>query len=412
MKAAEKDLFGPYANRIPRIVEILEQKQVDGIAVTRLLFESWEGSFTETGVGPNAVYAIMARPAESGGGYPGILVCHGGKGGAEEEKAVGWAKEGFVAIVPELPGWTDTETIKSRSRFRNQAYGAGRFASQPAVTASGVFDSIAAGLGAFQLLEGDPQVERTRIGITGVSWGGYLTTLLTGYLGSRVSAAFSLYGGGCYEAGTVFMDSLSQLPEEERRLWLDTYDAARYAAGMTASFLMFPATNDHFFYPPSIMATYNRLPEGRKWICFGPAMDHQMKLPGGTGEEHAASFTRMEPVFFRQAMNGEGAGMLELKKDQVGDGLAVRIEGTVNGPIEMWGYYSLDLSEPWPNREWKPLKLLENHGNAIVFAAPEASVAGYDWFAGVSYTMEDSSGRSTPMSLSTILYREGADGGG
>lgn len=412
MKAAEEDLFRPYANRIPRIVEILEQKQVDGITVTHLLYESWEGSFEGSGVGPSAVYAIVARPAESGGAYPGILICHGGKGSAEEEKAVGWAKEGFVAIAPELPGWAANEAIKSRSRFRNQVYGTGRFTVRPAVTASGVFDSIVAGLGAFQLLEGDSQVERVRIGITGSSWGGYLTTLLAGYLGARVRAAFSLYGGGCYEAGTVFMDSLSQLPQEERQLWLDAYDAARYTAGMTASFLMFPATNDHFFHPLSIMATYKGLPEGCRWICFGPAMDHEMKLPGGTAGEHSASFTRMEPVFFRQAMNDDAAGMLKLEKDKAGDGLAVRIEGSVNGPVEAWGYYSPDLSEPWPKREWKSLKLLENRGRAMAFAVPEASGTEYDWFAGVSYTMEDSSGRSTPMSLSTILYREGTDDAG
>jgi cephalosporin-C deacetylase-like acetyl esterase len=404
------DLFYPYLHRTPKISENCGETETNGVILTRFRFESEEGSFHSDHSSLNEVYAVMARPAhETERKRPGVLICHGGHQRADEAKAIAWAKQGFVALSPELPGWANPDEIKGRSRFQKKPYNLNRFTVIPTVLSCSVFDSITAGLGAFNLLESMEGVDASCLGITGISWGGYLATLLCGYLDHRVRAAFSLYGGGCYEAGTVFIERLNHLPANERRLWLEYYDAGNYADRITASILFYAASNDSFFHPPSVEATLDRIRQSNNYVCFAPNCDHQFTLPGGTeGKEADDAFTGTgtEPVFFLHAMDSQSTPLPQVRvieADQEAACNHVVFYSSLPSEARCWAFYSDNLSDPWKSRVWKPMEIVEQGEQTCRFTTPD-TVGPYDWFAGMTFPLTHGD-CSAPMNLSTRIKR-------
>jgi len=91
------DLFAPYVHRpAPVVIDELPTPQNQaGIRLRRVVFHS-EVEGQPDGDGISQVYAVIASPLTPGP-HPGLLVLHGGKGNAEEAKAIAWAKRGYVA---------------------------------------------------------------------------------------------------------------------------------------------------------------------------------------------------------------------------------------------------------------------------------------------------------------------------
>jgi len=125
------------------------------------------------------------------------------------------------------------------------------------VTTCGIFDAVVSGLKALALLRSQPDVDRWRVGIVGVSWGRYMTTMLSGLAGDRVAAAFSVYGCGYYDQGSAGGENLLRQPADARQAWLRWLDAGRRAKGIRAPLFFAAAANDFFFFPSAVMATYN-----------------------------------------------------------------------------------------------------------------------------------------------------------
>lgn len=370
---------------------------------TRLRFESVEGSFEDAQTRPSEVYAVLARPvSRTEHKLPGVLVCHGGGGKADEQVVAGWARQGFVALAPELPGWAAEQEINGLTRFKGKPYGTNRFAVTPAVQSCAVFDSIVAALGAFNLLETLAEVDATRLGITGISWGAYLTTLLCGYLDQRVKVAFALYGSGCYDAGTVFQEELNRLPEHERALWLRHYDAGKHADRITATFLLYAATNDSFFYPPAIAATLNRMQTARASVSFAPNCDHRFDLSGGTGQQTAgnSTYTTTEPAFFRHILHEEGGRLPKIVR------ITARAQTREHEIVYSFlpeqthcqAYYTTNLAKPWKNRSWQPLELVRQEGSSCRFRMPDTSQT-YNWFGVMTYPLTP----TAPLNIGTLI---------
>jgi len=154
-----------------KIVELDPPAEIpQGIRVKRLRFELRS---VETPEGPVAteIYAFLAIP-EGKGPFPGILVLHGGGGHAEEAKAIGWAQRGYVAIAPDLPGIAKPEAAAESRGAWKASYAFGRWRVQPDVTNDAIFEAVLTGLSAFKILQTQPEVDRSRLGIVGISWGG------------------------------------------------------------------------------------------------------------------------------------------------------------------------------------------------------------------------------------------------
>lgn len=149
----QDDLFAPYAKGVPKVTTVISEETKDGVKVTKLRFSSAEGS-KEGDVKDCEIYAIMARPANTAGKkLPGMLVCHGGGGMAGEGGPIAWAKLGYVAIAPDLPGYGANDKMLSISRVIKMQFGADQIIPpKPTPYVCVLFDAVTAGLGAFNLL--------------------------------------------------------------------------------------------------------------------------------------------------------------------------------------------------------------------------------------------------------------------
>jgi cephalosporin-C deacetylase-like acetyl esterase len=401
-----RQLFRPYLDRVPEVATVLSRESRDGVVITRARFRNVQGNAAGQEE-PCETYAVLVRPQHAAAQRrPAILVCHGGGGAAQEEKVVGWAKLGFVALSSDLPGHMgvdDPTAVRSVTRFKDLGYGPKQLTLRPGVRACPAFDTIVAGLAGFNLLAAQDDVDQHRIGVTGISWGGFTSLVLAGLLRERVQAVFSLYGAGYFTlSASGIGNELAKLTPEDRDSWMSTFDPAACAKSICATTLLYPAANDTYFLPPSVMATYQAL-GGAKHICFGPNQSHWINLPGGTQSWTGETYTEMEPAYFLHTLNDETPALPKLWTDSKSQHLAGFAVDALPNDARLWAFYSTDLRKPWPKRTWKRVGVKRQADGSYRPAIPEKVRACY-WYGGVDFVLTAGSIRR-PISLTTGICR-------
>ncbi len=254
----------------------------ENITVRQVVFQSRDES---------EIYAIIATP-KAPGPHPGMLVLHGGGGSAEVDKAIAWAQRGYVAVAPDLPGIAQPEKLVfTKGKWSGLKYGEGRWVATPDASESVLFDAVLSAMKSLYLLRAQPQTDPARVGVVGISWGGYMTTMVCGLAGDQVKAGFALYGCGFFDRGSqssitvphnpkLPRTSLGRLSPEERERWLTALDAGRRAPGMRAAYFLAAATNDFFGWPSAAQATLDAIPSEKNHL-FAPNSNHKVPVPGG-----------------------------------------------------------------------------------------------------------------------------------
>jgi dienelactone hydrolase len=404
------DPFTPYLDgKVPEILRELPSTNLvpENITVRRVVFRSRENS---------EIFAIIATPKTSGK-HPGILVLHGGGGSAEVDKAMAWAQRGYVAVAPDLPGIAEPKKLTvTKGKWSSLKYGEGRWVATPDASASVIFDGVLSAMKSLYLLRAQPDVDTTRIGVVGISWGGYMTTMVCGLAGDQVRAGFGLYGCGFFDLGAgqrtepydpkLPRNSLGRMPPEERERWLKYLDAGRRAPNMKAAFFLAAAANDFFGWPRAAQATLDAIP-GEKNHVFAPNANHKIPLPGGSvfDNKPAAPFTptafqpyptpggskanwlAMEVPYFEYHLKGIGEPFPKVAVEKTGDAHLARFSVATSRPLAKVEIYwakatpAVLTADDVKKRQWMALpasKIGDNHYEAKL---PEAAA---DWFAVVS----------------------------
>lgn len=277
---AEVDPLAPYLDGLPPKIlrEVAPSRPVpEGVTVNPTVFE----------LNGAEVFAFIARP-KAPGKYPGILIFHGSGGGAEVSRAMYWAERGYVAVAPDLPGVAAAKSlIHTRGRWNDLTSFDERYNVTPTIQSSLVFDAVTSGMKALYLLRSQPDVDVHRIGVVGVSYGGYMTCMVSALAGDLVHAAFSVYGCGFFEHASPGGEGLARLSPEGRGLWLRWLDAGRRLGGLKAPLFIAAATNDFFFYPNAVQATLDGI-AGQRNHVYAPNANHTVPVPGGSTKQTVA----------------------------------------------------------------------------------------------------------------------------
>ena len=282
---AATDILLPYMDgKAPEIIREVTNSITppSDVVLRQVVFRSRDNS---------EIYAAIASP-KAPGKYPGILVLHGGAGSAEVEKAMAWARHGYIAVAPDLPGIAEPKKLTfTKGRFSSLKYGEGRWTANPDASESMIFDAVLSAMKSLYLLKAQPNVDIANIGVVGCSWGGYMTTMVCGLAGDQVKAGMALYGCGFFDLGSqsgtapydpkLPKNSLSRLLPEERERWLQCLDAGRRAPGMKAAYFLAAASNDFFGWPRAAQATLDAIP-GEKNHVMAPNSNHKLPVPGGS----------------------------------------------------------------------------------------------------------------------------------
>ena len=253
-------------------------------------------------------------------------------------------------------------------------------------------DGIIAVLNSLAILRAQPDVDAERIGITGGSCGGYMTTVVAALAGDRIRAAFSIYGGGFFDVASVWMPRIRGLSEDQRQWWLSTLGSGRHAGNMKADYMVLAAANDWFFWPPSITATLEQIP-GYKNVLFAPNDYHQIRQPGGTVPpptfSRAKNRTAMEIRFMNWKLKHEGAAFPVCRATgsatRAGDHIKVRFQVDSERPITDARAWWSPGEMPWRFRVWDDVKaVLQDNGRYEALLPVEHPGHSINWIGIVS----------------------------
>jgi dienelactone hydrolase len=310
---------------------------------------------------PTRVFAWLGVPklAESAKA-PGIVLLHGAGGTAFESWVKLWVDRGYAAIAIDHWG-TLPLPVDAKPRPRNPAGGpAGGSAAfaqlDEPLQDQWPFQAATAAILAHSLLLAQPGVDPERTGVTGVSWGGYLTCLLAG-LDPRLKFAAPIYGCGHYE-DTIFADQLAKLPADQSALWYAQWDAKNYIPDIRIPVLWVNGTNDKYFWPPAWQKSHRQMPDSLTTLSLRVNMKHGHPPAGDPPEIRA----------FADSQTGQGQMLPKITGLQrIKQSVTVDFQSS-EPPSRAELSYTTDASEPWAKRRWLsvPASLSDHQAHAVL----------------------------------------------
>ena len=288
---------------------------------------------------PTRIFAYLGRPATGTGPFPAMVLVHGGGGKAFRDWAEHWAKRGYVALAMDTAGCGPDGPLPDGGPDQRDETKFREFTDQDARD-MWTYHAVSAVIRGVSLLAALPEVNPDRIGITGISWGGYLTCIVAG-LDDRLKVAVPVYGCGFLGANSAWKDgSLARLSPESRDRWLRDFDPSQYLGGVNCPILFLNGSND-FAYPlDSYQASYSLVPAKFRNVSV------VLNLPHG----HIWTFGEVD-AFVDSVLRG-GVPLPRLGPMQVKRG---RVSAKVAAPVpikEAALCYTTDTGQ-WQKRRWQ-----------------------------------------------------------
>ncbi|MEY3958765.1 MAG: Acetyl esterase Axe7A precursor [Verrucomicrobiota bacterium] len=244
----------------------------------------WQGK-------PTRVFAWIGLPARLTGKVPGMVLVHGGGGTAFKEWVQKWNAEGFAAISIAVEGQTDVNENKAKGRpvwARHALSGPvrdGTFAdTKLALQEQWMYHALADTMLANSLLRSLPDVDASKIGVMGVSWGGVITSTVIG-LDDRFAFGIPTYGcGHLFDAENHWGKALHD-NEGYRQVW----DGMNYAGRVKMPVLWLSWPQDAHF-PLGCQAEHYRKTPGPRMASLISKMGHSH--PAGWNPPDSYAFAR------------------------------------------------------------------------------------------------------------------------
>ena len=214
--------------------------------MTAIKFSS--SAYPAKGKSATKPFAVIGKPTTEmpKGGYPAIVLLHGGSGQVYTKWVEYWTKKGYVAIAPDLFG---NELGDSLTKEVNPDGGpdethSGSVNDNPTSPEnSWVYHSVSIAVRCNNILRSLDYVNANQIGITGISWGGYVTCIVSG-VDKRFSAFAPIYGSGFIYEGSKFTGSYGG---SNRQAWIDAFDPSSYLPYATKPMLFVSGIDDNCF---------------------------------------------------------------------------------------------------------------------------------------------------------------------
>lgn len=318
---------------------------------------------------PTRVFAWIGIPKlKEGEKAPGIVLVHGGGGTAYKDWVKLWIDRGYAAIAMDTCGAMPTSAngmlLKTtRHSYSGAPFGGGGFSnSLSPLEDQWLYHAVAAVIRAHSLLREIPGVDREKIGITGVSWGGIITEIVTA-VDHRFSFAAPVYGCGFLGENSFWLETdFQKLPQETVDRWIRLWDPSQYLHRASLPMLFCNGTNDKHFRPDSWQKTYRRV-AGSKTLSMKVRMPH----------DHPPAGDPKEITVFADSILRDGVPLLAIT-DQGKDGNLAWVAWSASEPaVKAELVYTQD-SGPWWHRKWETATAGISKGRAEV-EIPENTTA-------------------------------------
>lgn len=287
---------------------------------------------------PTRVFAYYAKPTNGDGPFPAVLLLHGGGGKAFREWTEHWAKRGYCALAMDLAGNGTKGRLVDGGPDQSDEVKIKSFTDKT-TRDMWTYHAVAAVIRGNNLLRSLPEVDKDRIAVTGISWGGYLTCIVAG-LDDRLKAAVPVYGCGFLQENSAWKETyFNKMKNEDQRRWVDAFDPSRYLPSVKCPILFLNGTND-FAYPlDSYKKSYELVP-GSKVLSV------QVRLPHG----HIWTFGEVDAFIDSELKKGDPLTVLgPLKRN--GDEVSANVDFKTD--LKEAKLHFAIASGTWQKREWK-----------------------------------------------------------
>jgi cephalosporin-C deacetylase-like acetyl esterase len=241
---------------------------------------------------PTRVFAYYGAPSRVGTEkLPAMVLVHGGGGTAYAEWVRMWNARGYAAMAMDTVGTipeaaTEPKKTWNPDRRRHEFSGPAGWGDFAHVDLppqdQWTYHAVSAVVRAHSLLRSFPEVDPKRIGLTGISWGGYLTSIVSG-VDARFRFAAPVYGCGFLGEDSAWLKDFANLGPQRAQRWLDLWDPSQYLGRAKMPMLWVNGTNDFAYPPPSWRKSY-RLARGPRTLAYRVRMPHG-HLDGAKPEE-------------------------------------------------------------------------------------------------------------------------------
>lgn len=323
--------------------------------------------------GPQRVFAYYATPGTVSGdrsldhNLPAVVLVHGGGGTAFKEWVTLWAKKGYAAIAMDLRGnGPDKQHIEHG--FIEPDNKTPYFTITAAIEDQWMYQAVANVILAHNLLRNMPGVDSTRTAITGISWGGIITSLMTG-LDTRYKAAVPVYVCGHLHENSAMKKELDLLRPVDRATWVKQYDPSNYVNKASMPVLFINGTNDGHFYLDSYAKTYQEV------------KDRNLSIKVGLKHNHRYGWSNDEIYAFIGSFLKDGSALAKVYKVNINKDKVRATVQTVTPLKKAQLCYTTDTAALLKDKVWQTLDV-ELEGKTIRSKLPPAGT--FMWFLTVT----------------------------
>ncbi len=334
----------PELSRVPKVFPV---EGITAEGVQSLFFEgpAYQGR-------PTRVFAWVGLPAvPANQKVPAMVLIHGGGGSAFERWVKVWTARGYAAIAMDTCGCIPEGTYGNWKRHEHggpPGWDASFGQLETPIKDQWTYHAVSAAVLAHSLLRSYPEVDADRIGVTGISWGGYLTSIVAG-VDSRFQFACPVYGCGFLGENSVWVPQFERLGTEKSKLWLGQWDPSVYLPHAAMPMLWVNGTND-FAYPMDSWKKSYLLPKPAHTLCLRIRMPHGHGPAGENPEEihrFANQILRGEPALPHITEQGVS------KQGDTGTEAWLTFESKIP-VVKAELAYTRDRG-PWQDRKWESL---------------------------------------------------------
>jgi dienelactone hydrolase len=316
---------------------------------------------------PTRVFAWLGIPkTEPGQKLPAMVLVHGGGGTAFDSWVRLWNQRGYAAIAMDTCGCVPRGKYGHWSRHdQGGPPGWGGYGQIDAPREDQwTYHAVADAILAHSLLRAQPEVDAQRIGLTGISWGGYLTCIIAG-VDHRFKFAVPVYGCG-FTNEHAFAGSVNGLGPERAARWMRWWDPSVYLPDAPMPMLWVTGSNDFAYTFNALQKSY-RLPKGPRTLCI------RLRMPHGHGPA------------------GEGPKEIQVYADSIlkgGEPLA-KVTGQGRNGQQVWATFQgprpiakaeLNVTRDtgkWQQRKWDALPATLDPAGKATAALPEGTTVYY-----------------------------------
>lgn len=351
---------------LDRLYQVPEWEKTDTAAkagMTGILYESipFEGKRVQV----FAYYSAPEGPVPEGG-WPAVVCVHGGGGTAFNEWVQKWNDHGFAAISMDLEGHFPLRKAEEKRgpRFPTAYPGPSRVGVfgdfEKPVEEQWYYHAVAQVILAHSLIRSFPEVNPGQTGITGISWGGTLTSTNMG-VDNRYSFAVPVYGCGFLPDSDGHQGDAIK-PGKQSKLVNKYFDGSAYFKNVSIPTLWVNGTNDKHFSMPATQES-SRSVKGPAMLRYELRMRHG-HYPGWAPEEIYA---------FAESIVGQGDPLIQFEKP-LNNGTEASVSFFSSRKVTSAELLYTTDRGIWNQRNWEvvPVKV---SGSDISAAIPEGATA-------------------------------------